>query len=462
MLRPPHYNDPPRRIIVQEKNFLLYFYFLIRRMKLAISFLVCFFYSLNSTSQVITEINGQTDTIYPLNLVESENFTDLLPLKDRLQHKKVIGMGEATHGTQEFFSMKAKMFKFLVLFCGFRVFSIEATYGGTLKVNEYVRNGTGDVLTAMKGMEFWTWDTEEVRDLIEWIRQFNIGKEENNKISFYGFDCQSYKGPANSLTNYIQEVDANNISNFKKGLAIFHDSSASFFRNSIQHGMDASQADQMNHSIEFLIDWFAANEHRYIAKLGEKKFLIAKYNIENLKQTFLLFKNPEQLTQNSVFRDSCMAQNIQWISKLENRNVFAWAHNGHVARYPYLRQIQSPFFSMGDFLQTIYGNDYYNIGFVFREGAFQAIYQNKLQECAVGPLKKHKLTNEFLKAGYPTFFIDLEHSKNKVFSRFQFCYEYGATFDNQTKNISGIRPKESFDGLIFVQKTNCVKPILRN
>ena len=104
---------------------------------------------LNSYSQVKVNICGVNEIVYTLTPNETNNINELISLQKFFKEKKVVGMGEATHGTKEFFNMKAKMFKFLVLNCGYKIFSIEATFGGALKVNRYVLFGEGDILSAM-------------------------------------------------------------------------------------------------------------------------------------------------------------------------------------------------------------------------------------------------------------------------------------------------------------------------
>ncbi|MBK6445181.1 MAG: erythromycin esterase family protein [Bacteroidetes bacterium] len=431
-------------------------------MKFLFFILFLAFISCQCFSQVVVQIKGHSDTIYSLHPNETQNIDELIPLEKFFKEKKVIGMGEATHGTKEFFNMKAKMFKFLATYCGYKVFSIEATYGGTLKINDYVLYGKGDVLSAMKGMEFWTWDTEELRDLIEWIKQYNTQKAENDKLKFYGFDCQSFKGASNSLTDYVTAVDSVNINIFKKGISILNDSTASYFSNIDKVGENSKIDLEINQSITFLDTWFTENEHLYIEKSGKQKYLIAKYNIENLKQTLLLFQISMTQNPNPNIRDSCMAQNIKWISELENTKVFVWAHNGHIAKVPYLRTMKIPVYkSMGEYLYGFFDMDYYNIGFVFKEGNFQAIKDNKLQEFHVDANRKHKLADDFFKTNFSSFFVDLRNSSNPIYKRFQKMYEYGAVFLTKPKHLSGIRPKDNFDAIIFVNITQRAIPVIK-
>jgi len=251
-------------------------------------FLFISLFTLPSHPQTKVKIGKSIEIIYPLSPNQTNDLDELLPLAPLLKDKKVVGMGEATHGTREFFNIKAKMFKFLATYCGYRVFTIEATYGGTLKVNDYVLYGKGDVLSAMRGMGYWTWDTEEVKELIEWMRAYNTGKPENEKLKFYGFDPQSYKGPAIALADYVGEFDKQNLEGFLKGISVLTDSSDLFFENPGHINPSFKGNEQVNEIIFFLQKWFLEKKGTYISWSGNIKYELALHNIEVLKQALLL------------------------------------------------------------------------------------------------------------------------------------------------------------------------------
>lgn len=72
---------------------------------------------------------------------------------------------------------------------GFNIFSIEANMPEAYRLNDYVLNGNGDPATLIKGMYFWTWSTEEVLDMVLWMREFN--KSGKARVQFTGFDMQT-------------------------------------------------------------------------------------------------------------------------------------------------------------------------------------------------------------------------------------------------------------------------------
>ena len=91
-------------------------------------------------------------------------FADLQPLERVVGDARIVSLGEATHGSREFFQLKHRMLEFLATQMGFSIFSIEANMPEAYRLNDYVLNGTGDPAQLLRGMYFWTWDTEEVLD----------------------------------------------------------------------------------------------------------------------------------------------------------------------------------------------------------------------------------------------------------------------------------------------------------
>ena len=92
---------------------------------------------------------------------------DLKSFKRILSDVRIVGLGEATHGTKEFFTMKHKMIEFLVKNCGFRILAMEFNYAGTENINNYILYGNGDALSSLASQGLMVWDTEEILNLVE-------------------------------------------------------------------------------------------------------------------------------------------------------------------------------------------------------------------------------------------------------------------------------------------------------
>src|SRR5262245_265918 len=88
----------------------------------------------------------------PLTTVEAGNgFADLQPLKPVIGNARIVALGEATHGTREFFQLKHRLLEFLVTEMGFTTFAMEANWPESLAVNDYVQHGRGDPAKVLAG-----------------------------------------------------------------------------------------------------------------------------------------------------------------------------------------------------------------------------------------------------------------------------------------------------------------------
>lgn len=131
----------------------------------------------------LQEASVVLDTVEP-----GAPFDDLSPLKPILADKRVVALGEATHGTREFFRMKHRMLEFLVREMGFTLFGMECSTTVTDSVNQYLQGGAGDPNEIANQLTYWPWATEEVGDRLAWMRAYNAEPGVTRPIKFFGID----------------------------------------------------------------------------------------------------------------------------------------------------------------------------------------------------------------------------------------------------------------------------------
>ncbi|MBV9211551.1 MAG: erythromycin esterase family protein, partial [Acidobacteria bacterium] len=153
-----------------------------------------------------------------LSTVEAgHGFDDMKPLKKLVGKARIVSLGEATHGTREFFQLKHRMLEFLVTQMGFNIFSIEANMPEAYRLNDYVLNGKGDPAELIHGMYFWTWDTQEVLDMVLWMREFN--RSGKGRVQFTGFDMQTPDVAAEIVRDFVAGRDADYNSSLSAAIA---------------------------------------------------------------------------------------------------------------------------------------------------------------------------------------------------------------------------------------------------
>jgi erythromycin esterase len=134
-------------------------------------------------------------------------FEDLLPLKALIGDARIVALGEATHGTHEFFQMKHRLVEFLVEEIGFSLFAMEVGWAEADSVNNYVHTCEGDPVTTLAGLGYWTWNTQEVLDMIRWMCVHNQKPGDAPEIGFAGFDMQLPDTAITNVISYFQRVE---------------------------------------------------------------------------------------------------------------------------------------------------------------------------------------------------------------------------------------------------------------
>jgi len=130
-------------------------------------------------------------------------FTDMQPLKKMIGNARIVSLGEATHGSREFFQLKHRMLEFLATEMGFSIFSLEANMPEAYRLNDLVLNGKGDPVRLISGIPPWI--TQEVLDMVLWMREFN--KSGKRRLQFTGFDMQSLNLAAKTVDAFVADAD---------------------------------------------------------------------------------------------------------------------------------------------------------------------------------------------------------------------------------------------------------------
>jgi erythromycin esterase-like protein len=142
----------------------------------------------------------------PIDSAAAESgFDDLLPLKDAIGDARIVSLGESTHGSREIFQMKHRLLEYLASEMGFSIFSIEANLPESYRLNDYVLHGKGDAKRLIAGMYFWTWNTREVKDMVEWMRRFN--QAGHGRVEFTGFDMQTPDVAMEEVLRFLERAD---------------------------------------------------------------------------------------------------------------------------------------------------------------------------------------------------------------------------------------------------------------
>ncbi|MEZ0229614.1 MAG: erythromycin esterase family protein [Planctomycetota bacterium] len=137
---------------------------------------------------------------------------DLDPLLDRIGDAHLVLVGEASHGTHEFYELRAEITKRLILEKGFDAVAVEADWPDAYRVNRYVRlqgddREAIDALGDFKRFPSWMWRNADVLDFVGWLRAHNEKVAEESRVGFYGLDLYSLHRSIGAVIEYLDKVD---------------------------------------------------------------------------------------------------------------------------------------------------------------------------------------------------------------------------------------------------------------
>lgn len=396
------------------------------------------------------------DNAIPLSSVEAgHSFEDMQPLKKLVGGARLVLLGEATHGTREFFQLKHRMLEFLVNEMGFTIFGIEATMPEAFDINEYVLTGDGDPVKALAGLYFWTWYTEEVLDMIRWMREYNADPSHGKKVKFYGFDMQRAPRACKVVLNYLRKVDPEQAMASEKALAVLSNlyMARDFPRLPKERKEEAAAA------INALLARFDEQKLGYIGHTSATDWAFARQHAQIVAQYV-------ELKSSGKGRDRSMAENIRWVLDQEgpDARMLVWAHNGHV-------QAPARGQSMGTHLRRMFGTQMVVFGFAFNQGSFQAWNSPKMRQMrpfTVGPAPDGSLDGMLAAAGLQVAAIDLRGLPKdgpiaEWFGERHVTRSVGYYYTEQSpdKYFWNRLITQFYDALLFVEKTTSARPLER-
>lgn len=352
---------------------------------------------------------------------------------------KIVALGEASHGNVEFQQLKLSVFQNLVENAGIRAFALEGDYGGCEYVNRYIHGGEGTAEQAAAAIGFAIYRTDEMADLISYMRKYNETAKAGDDLRFYGFDMQNWSYNLQYLTEACK-ASGIDVTELKK----LEDN------DEADGGYDIEEQTRIIMEIK-----------KELQESDAKDIKQADHLADTLLQNISLGKVIDSAVEGNALRDQRMAENVMWILSMEeqrgNACIFISGHNGHIERsgnYGTDNRV------MGNILSDELGEGYFAIGTDFYK-----------TNCNLPKSDGKRITHTFYsydplakaakKAGYDMCWLDFskvpENSKLKEqitdhVSMGSLGEGYSAFFMSifpQSYRISQ-SPEKWYDGMIFV------------
>ncbi|MCT9933922.1 erythromycin esterase family protein [Planotetraspora sp. A-T 1434] len=403
-------------------------------------------------------------------------------LFDIVGDARFVLIGEASHGTHEFYAARARMTRRLIEEKGFTAVAVEADWPDAYRVNRFVR-GRGDDATAeeaLRGFQrfpAWMWRNADVLEFVGWLRERNDRLDERARAGFYGIDLYSLHRSAAEVVAYLEKVDPAAAERARERYSCLDhsdgdDGQAYGFAAAFGAGESCEQ-----HVIDQLVD-LQRNALRYQRAqglLGEDEFFYAELNAkvvataERYYRTMFGGRVSSWNLRDRHMADTlfALAEHLGW-QRSEPAKIVVWAHNSHLGDARATEMGTRGELNLGQLVREHNPEDCRLIGFTTYSGTVTAAddWGRPAERKNVRPALPDSVEELFKEVGHKEFLLDFVHSARAAVLMRRALLEraIGVIYRPDTERQSHYfqtRVSDQFDAVIHIDETRAVEPLER-
>ena len=392
---------------------------------------------------------------------------------------RFVLIGEASHGTHEFYQCRAAITKRLIAEKGFSAVAVEADFPDADRVNRFGRGAGADesaeqALRDFQKFPLWMWRNEDVLEFAEWLRDYNADKKSPAEhTGFYGIDLYSLHASIEAVLDFLRKVDPDAAKQAHSRYSCFDH----FGEDAQSYGYAASYDERFScedEAVKQLVELQqrAAEYAQRDGRIDRDEYFFAEQNARLVKNAEEYYR---QMFRGRVsswnLRDRHMAETLDALAAhLEAGDAAAkivvWAHNSHLGDARATEMGERGEWNVGQLVRERYGKDAVRIiGFTTNAGTVAAAtdWGDAAQIKRVRPARKDSYEFIFHETELPAFFLDLRDEKiNEELRRPQLERAIGVVYRPETERAShyfAARLSEQFDGIIHFDETTAVEPL---
>ena len=400
-------------------------------------------------------------------------------LLERVGNARVVMIGEASHGTHEFYRERIEITQRLIEDHGFAGVAVEADWPDALRVNRYV-TGTGDdaeaadALAGFRRFPTWMWRNADVLDFVGWLRDFNASRRPQSRVGFYGLDLYSLQTSIEAVIHYLERVDGAAAQRARRHYSCFDEiADPTGYGYDVELGLTKSCRDDV---IQTLLELRRRSEtYMHFDGVGaEDEYFYAEQNARVAKDAEEYYRTMVDLRTSSWnLRDRHMFETLDELAThlarhRDGTKIVVWAHNSHVGNAAATEMSDRGEFNIGQLARRSLGTEAALIGFTTYAGTVSAAsdWGAPVERKVVRPALAGSYEELFHRTGVPRFSLMLDDPAVRAA-----CSEplleraigviYRPDSERESHYFQSILP-DQFDVVIHIDHTRAVEPLERN
>ncbi len=397
--------------------------------------------------------------------------SDLDRLIDEAGSRKLVLLGEASHGTSEFYSWRAQISKRLISEKRFSFIAVEGDWASIYRLNEYVKNAPGasksakEVLRGFNRWPQWMWANEDIEQLAEWLREYNMNLPDDKKVGFYGMDIYGQWEAMDDLLEFTGKYLPEYHQEIQRNLQCFANYGRDewMYAKAVSRGHSSCQRalSEVVNLLRALIEEKGASD--------DKQFFRAKQNalvVKNAEDFFRLAISDNAGSWNS-------RANHMWLSVQRLLNLYGpdsrgivWAHNTHVGdSYATSMRFQG-MVNIGNLSRSELGSDQVFItGFGTYTGRVNAgsNWGSSMEKMQIPPGIKDSFEDVFSRLEHENFYLlfDEEDRTNELLNQYRGHRAIGVVYNplHEAGNYVPTILPHRYNAFIFIRNTNPLEPV---
>jgi erythromycin esterase-like protein len=403
--------------------------------------------------------------------------TDFDPLLKAVGDARFVLLGEASHGTHEFYRLRAQITKRLIAEKGFNAVAVEADWPDAYRVNQYVRfeGEDEDAIDALAGFQrfpAWMWRNADVLDFIGWLRNYNEHRH-SHRAGFYGLDLYSLHASIRAVLEFLDKVDPDAARRARYRYACFEN----FGEDTQAYGYAASFGLSKGCENEAISQWMemrrrAADLARRDGGVTRDAFFFAEQNarlVKNAEEYYRAMFHERVSSWN--LRDSHMAETLDaLIHHLGPKSkIVVWAHNSHLGDARATEMGHRGELNLGQLIRQRHSQDAVLVGFTTYTGTVTAAsgWDGPAERKHVRPALRGSYEALFHETGIPNFLLPLsrEDDASSLLREPRLERAIGVIYLPRSERASHYfhaHLSDQFDVVLHFDETRAVEPLERS